>query len=1827
MKKIFLAFVLTALFLAGNIKSQEISYIIPDIGTPDFYTYVEVIGPHDEFSNFGEDGLYLNNPGDDMRLEVVNPEDTNRVTIGPFVVSWEGRMIGAHFYVHPDQEPNSEYWDDLEDQFRIPIRVVTDGVGATADVDTFYIVQPTQLGDLSSGDGTIIGQGDLGKRSRRGAMIIDDVKFAEETYRISTLDCDPYTDGNQAFLPFVLLSTGNIDGENCELNLDGGYTVFRDAAPGGGGGGGRICDVASTSGPSGDKGGNGFTSGGRGGQNHVIGDGDNLEDYGESSGANGESLNEVSAPFTPFAIVDSDTVYSYESAGGGTGHPFGECGVGSGSWAPYDDHPGGYGGGSGYGYGSGGTPRRGGSGSFSSQGTNSTDNSSTAGNVHGNEYLIPLAGGSGGASGNPVRGLWPDVCSGNGAGGGGAARIFAKLEIKDILVSAKGGDGQGGDPAGGSGSGGGIDVLSKKVLDAIAEVHGGQFSATNYGGTGRISWAAETILISPNSAFLPGDASIFQSMTTDTNKLVTRKFNLEGTANEDKTIRIFLKPEHGIWEEVTGINYLGQTWDADIELTGTDTLYFLSAIIETGDGANFDEYRSRPDYMHTQASANIFIVDKLPRCTGDSVMNFYPMQCDGSEDLDTAYVKNTGEGNLILEMQNHSYANNTPGFELISPVDETIVLPEDSAEVIVRYSYQEGQPANLTDTLLIPHNDLETEKNPWQIELNVEADTIHIEYWDALTLNEFDRLVFGDNCINSEDTILFYIANFSDFPVTMEHIFVHTTGTAFSLQYPEGNTVEADSSLRVIASFNPDIVGLNESMLIFGIEECDTYSDTLYLEGDDVTGEFEFFNTPDTLDLGEICIGDETSETFWVKNLSVVDVTFEDPGSSETDFIPELIGKRNVPPDDTSTFIVRFSPTVEGEQVARVTVFFQECGGDFDTLYVKGTGTKANIIYEAGQPDPIDFGKVCVGEEETLEVIFRNGSLGGINIIGPEFSDDENFYGELLGPAFMGVDDTILVSATFAPKSVGTFDGVIKLSTDDCGQGKVEVPVTGEGVGTEIELIGTGLFEDTNVGERDTIEVTLRNNGEGDAYIETLPNLGTQFRIIDTDPALPILIAEGESITITIEFAPNSEGEKTEVMIVESVAKQGACNTTASILLKGLGIRTDIRVSTFLLDYGLLAWCESTQDSVIIANDGSTTFSITELAVIEGADAGVFVIAQQPQPDATPTLQPGDSAVYYIRFVPEKGNEGAKNAQLVIKTDADNLPEIRIDLIGESEDLHLDYNVSSLDFGDVAIGESADIDITLLNEGRIDWRVELLSIQPDVTITPTGLTIDGNTSEQLIATFSPSQEGLITAEIDLVLHHPCGDTISPYIIFSGRGVGGDIIIPDTLDLGVIYNCGILNGSLDMTNSGEANIEILDMTIIDDPESHFDYPDDQTFPVEIEPGMDFGRAVIFYGNEAPDGFYYAKAIITVVINNDTTDLEVILKAEIDDGLSIDPTSLDYGYVLVGESEIRSFTIENTGEFNLTITALTVYDDEYTLSPDWQTILPRTLLPGESITFDVEFAPDTEDTNYDSRIEVLYNAENCPEEIADIDLIGSSVSGKSVHLNLPWLDDVDPNIDDYSIPVYAFSDEDISDSIKITAEVSFSATLIDPISITNGNVIDESLLDGIKYLTFEILINENNPVTTQESVVAEINCATLLGNIKEGIIIWNKLDYQWEPLNYVTETSFSDGYIRLNICEKGGERLLNYDDLFTLKIHPNPANDNFEVNVTALEIGWHSLEIMNIHGETTLIDNWQVMLDGKREFTFNIETSGLSSGTYYVVVRSPTDIKAESIFIIK
>jgi len=751
----FFIFILLIFFSVAHAQSPVISYIIPDIGAPNMNSYVEIIGPNSRDGNFGADGIYLNNTGDSIQVTCLNPADTDKIKIGPTVVSWNGKMISVQIFVLPNIQPNTDNWKQLDQAYRIPIHVIRNNSNVS-NVDTFYVVQP-QPAIVSFSPGVIGSGGAMGFRSRRGAMIVDGLTLnGNGTYTIDTSDCDPETPGNQGYLPITILSKGAITGT--PISADGNAI---NGGAGGGGGGGAYNDslhIYPTAGFS-SPGGNGYT----GGEGGVLAGGEGTGGYSPDSSIGGKSLNSMpgGADIPGFGNGVIGYTQGQEGTGGGSGFPFGVSGQG-GLGASGE-----YGGGGGADQGAG-TAYGGGGAGNASAGTSTTGG---AGFTTGNSMLVPLCGGSGGAGGNPYHGQ-----SGYGGGGGGAMLLYSFFSVSNANLASSGADGGDmtvQDPgfysgAGGGGSGGGIITSAKLSISG--------YSVTANGGSGGIANSAYFNSIKQNggaggagrirtdgpqttsSNIQPGTASQYRGPSTDTTQYVKTIFTITGTGNGNP-INIYLKPERGAWRlAATVSNYTNDSWTQQLNIAGSDTVYFLAAAQEALN-PNTAQYTREPQWVLSQAAANILIKEPSPPIIASSkFIQFDTLICDTARP-ETLWVHNFGYDTLILSSSSFAGAN-ASDFSIVSPAFPTAVASGDSIPVVILlHTTIDG---SATGVLSLINNDPQPGDNPWIVSLNGIKGHIGVTVNGA----RGDTLNFGDLACNISKDSTITLVNTSTVPTT-----------------------------------------------------------------------------------------------------------------------------------------------------------------------------------------------------------------------------------------------------------------------------------------------------------------------------------------------------------------------------------------------------------------------------------------------------------------------------------------------------------------------------------------------------------------------------------------------------------------------------------------------------------------------------------------------------------------------------------------------------------------------------------------------------------------------------------------------------------------------------------------------------------------------------------------------------------------------------------------------------------------------------------------------------------------------------------------------------
>lgn len=1672
--------------------SQQISYIIPDIAAPGMGTYLEIIGPAGSSNNFGTRfGLVLFDNQSVPKIELVNPTDSSKVTFGPLNFSWDGRLISTYIFVNPDVTPNTEYWYNLRPEFKIPFRVYLSATLGYTNIDTIYIVKPFDLGNISGNAERILGQGTLGVRSRKGAMIVKDVTLANAEYTISKNDCDPYKIGNQGYMPFILISTGKIQGgSNTVLNLNG---VGKHAGPGGGGGGGRFCDGTFINPLIGEDGGDGFTAGGAGGRNNSAGTTNLFKLPGTGTGTNGSSINGIAPPNDSW----------YESSGGGTGHPFGSSG-----WSCGDgnncDPPGGYGGGTGYRQNT-----RGGSGGFMNQGNQTgTDN---GGKTVGNIFGIPISGGSGGASGNPNS---PNQCSGNGGGGGGAIKLSAN-EIINLSISANGADGGTSSfGPGGAGSGGYIYTEGKTSTNGIsASVKGGN---NGLGGYGLIDNGSKN-----NSGFnfFPSNLTVTNTITTDSSKFVYKKFTLTGSSTGfTDSIYIYLKPASGIWRLIEVISGLtGKTiWSRDISLPKGDSIYYLFATLNNM-YENNSQYHNQSWFVFNQGSSNLLIKMKQPEIAGDSIISNQISGCPTNSATLDAIIINNGDGPLLLNFQNSSFAKGLQGFQLISPVAQTNVRPNDTCHLKVKYTYQSGTYGNISDTLLIPHNDIFASSKPWKIAFNIKVDSLKFIITATNLNKKQDTFNFGKLCINDITTRAANVKNLSNVIINVSKIEAFGDN-CFGITSSPFKDILANDKFSFSFSFSPKSKGTFKGGLIFKNIYCDAIRDTVYFTGEGIDAEF-FVDKPlltpiDTLKLGKVCVSDVLKSSFILRNTSGDDLTVNYPASI----------------------------------------------------------TNAGYSFQLNGPNSILDKKW-----DTIEVTFTSATTGTI-------SEQINF---VSSSKCTGINKTLVMQAEVI-KSLLSFTG----------------------------LVNFGLVR---VGDSDTNEIILKNNGTADTYIENLKSINSPFSIISTNPSLPKLLKPTEEIKIKLAFKPISEGNFSDLLEGIISLQPGTCPDSAKIQITGSGSNQKILASKDTVNFGLLDYCQVKEDTALVPNPTVSPIKLSNWR-IQNNDIDYFVIAQAP---ASQNLNPKDTAIFIVKFVPKKGLDGVKISDLIIDTDILTQPELKVHLIGEQENLKVTASPNNINFGTVPIGVTKPLDITLTNTGKRNRQlIDVKCTNPDYSFTNTaGIITAGGGTFNVTATFKPSIADKEDADIEFIFRKDCFDTI-PYKLF-GTGKEGSVLATDKVDFLLSAPCLDVIDSIEVINTGASKITIVSMDISGTDASDFDFTNNITFPMILDSGKIYKRGVIFKGSRT--GYGNKSAVITYRIytgKKDTTIIQTILSGSRLNFVQVTPTVLNFPDGITGSSTPLQVTIKNVGssQFKITKSFLPINATVFMLSPD---PINSILLPGQSLSFNVSFIPSlVQQYNDQYRFEVTYTG--CK------DTLTIQMNGKGLPpLNaLFWMEDItaNPKAMTFNIPIYGkLNNKGLNvDKIELTGMISFNNTMYNPTGLTKGKLLLDSMGTDFRYIKFSL---DSLTLTDTASVITELTGRPLLGNNDTTFLYWDSLVLSPKISYLFGSTDTLSGKLRSIICIEGGKRLLQHSLPLTMMINPNPADDKINLSITVLEIGIHQIDIINTAGERIYTNSFKINLDDEKIINKEINLSKLSSGMYYILLSSPTDRIAEPFFKIK
>jgi hypothetical protein len=615
---------------------------------------IEIVAPAGDQGSFGPDQIY--NPDTIVRL--VRASDRQMIRLGPMVVSWNGRLIQQMVMIERSI-PSLDTFVQLE--------VIFNGTSAPVN---FRIIAPTHFGVVTGGG--IIGQTPLVPRTARNTIIVDSMILENGLYTCTQNDPDLSTPGNQAYLPIRILSMGPIRLVNAGLSANG-----QNATTGTSGGAGGPSGGGGGSGYPG-SGGDGYTGGGGEGNGGGHGGAGTGSFTGTNAYDGGIGLSGVLGGFGDAGGGGSD-----EGGGGGTGHPFGTSGAsGRGNASSV---VGGHGAGSGggdAGSAPGAASYAGGGGAYATAGKQGDGTGNNGGLPVGNSMLIPLAGGSGGGSGN-VEHFSGGVDGGSGGGGGGAIELtsFASVDVPSGGILAQGGVGSNGSTGflqsaagGGGGSGGAIEISARDSISVgsstvwpsfVINGGGGGAGSANggLGGLGRVRLNGFVSNDNGNPAAINfyQDSEDYTGPSIQKVVFATDSFTVTGFAEYwDKIpaapipINIFYEWTTGVWQGAAGIisrsaasHTAKWTVTLPISKTPADTEVYIVALQNENEVTG--TYQDIPSGVMSHTSGIIQKVVRPQVVINPLAIDFGKVRVGSCSDDTTVEVHSTGDAPLDID--------------------------------------------------------------------------------------------------------------------------------------------------------------------------------------------------------------------------------------------------------------------------------------------------------------------------------------------------------------------------------------------------------------------------------------------------------------------------------------------------------------------------------------------------------------------------------------------------------------------------------------------------------------------------------------------------------------------------------------------------------------------------------------------------------------------------------------------------------------------------------------------------------------------------------------------------------------------------------------------------------------------------------------------------------------------------------------------------------------------------------------------------------------------------------------------------------------------------
>jgi Abnormal spindle-like microcephaly-assoc'd, ASPM-SPD-2-Hydin len=377
--------------------------------------------------------------------------------------------------------------------------------------------------------------------------------------------------------------------------------------------------------------------------------------------------------------------------------------------------------------------------------------------------------------------------------------------------------------------------------------------------------------------------------------------------------------------------------------------------------------------------------------------------------------------------------------------------------------------------------------------------------------------------------------------------------------------------------------------------------------------------------------------------------------------------------------------------------------------------------------------------------------------------------------------------------------------------------------------------------------------------------------------------------------------------------------------------------SSATIAFGNIAVGSAATQSVTVTNTGTGTVNISSASV----SGGVFtVVGGSPNS----TLSVGQSATVQVQFAPTSMTPAT--GALTVTSNATN-STLSIALSGTGLEAVPSFSPGSLNFNNVTVGQTSAQNLTVNNTGNTNLSITA------ATVSGAGFGISGfslpatvgpNSSTTFSVQFTPQSTTAANGSIVFTDNGPGSTqtfTMTGSAVAAGSTLGAN---PGSYNFNSVTVGSNGTEPITLTNSGNTTITISSISA--------------SGAGFTESGVSNGQTIAAGGTATVNAVFTptSAGIVSgsITINSNATNSPLVIGLSgtgTQAAITANPSSINFGSILVGNSASVNVTLTNSGTANLNITAASASGTGFSMG----SLSSTTLNPGGTATFTATFAP--------------------------------------------------------------------------------------------------------------------------------------------------------------------------------------------------------------------------------------------------------------------------------